>query len=138
MSTAVEPKPQSTDLRDPAGVARVDRIMREGISLVTASAKATANELATLTVEVKTADKSIAALRKLGNVPTILASKLSHLRDRLAEVTRNGDIQTRILSAKQSEHAVWLSQGTPSNAELLEKDSILDKALDAVRGTVGL
>jgi hypothetical protein len=132
MNTAVEPKPQPTDLRDPEGVARVDRIMRESISLVTASAKATANELATLTNEVKTADKSIAALRKLGPVPTNLASKLSHLRDRLAEVTRNGDIQTRILSAKQSEHVIWLSQGAPSNAELLEKDSILDKALDAV------
>lgn len=130
MSTAVEPQP--CDLRDPAGVARVDRIMREGISLVTASAKATANELATLTNELKTADKAIAALKKLGNVPTNVAAKLSHLRDRLAEVTRNGDIQTRILSAKQSEHAVWLSQGTPSNAELLDKDSILDKALDAV------
>ena len=126
-------KPAPIDLRDPAGVARVHRIITEGIALVTAAAKAASGEAQTLMGEVSSADKAIRELQKVGKLPANVAGKLSHLRQRLTEASRNADVQGRICAAKKQELAVWLSQGSPTNADLLDADSMLDKALDSVR-----
>ena len=133
MNTLVEALPTIGAPRDPASCARVLCIMDEGITLVSAAAKSAEHEAATLTVELQTAEKAVKELRNVAALPANVAAKLSRLHDRLAAAERNAAIQQRILGAKQSERAAWLAQGDPTNAELISRDSLLDKALDSVR-----
>ena|SRR5580704_4322613 len=137
VAAAVELRPAPCDLREPAGVQRVLRIMREGITLAESATKAANGEVATLRTEVANADKGVAALMKVSTLPANIASKLAVMRDRLAQAERNAEVQGRILSAKKAELAIWMAQGSPTNASLCESDSLLDKALDAVRRAVG-
>lgn len=126
-------KPAPLDLREPAGVARVHKIMREGITLAESSVKEYANVVRTLTGEVNTADKAVAQLQKVGKLPADVASKLARLRDRLAEASRNVAIQERICKAKKLQLEQWMNEGDPTNAALIERDGLVDKAFNSVR-----
>ncbi len=122
------------DLRTGAEVAAVHRLKTEQVAMYAASSKAAAGDVATLTGELNTATKAVAALAKVGgSVPANVTTKLDKLQSRLDDAVRDEDIQSRIWNAKKTELACWLEEGSPTNASLLENDSLLDRALDACR-----
>jgi hypothetical protein len=131
-------KPAPCDLRAGAMLQREHRIKTESVALYSASAKASAGEVATLTSELASAEKAVKALGKVGTVPANVAAKLDSLRGRLSAAERNMDVQVRILASKKIDLERWLDEGDPTNASLCESDGLLDKALDAVRRSVGL
>jgi hypothetical protein len=126
-------KPAPCDLRSGAMLQREHRIKTESVALYSASAKASAGEVQTLTAELVGAEKAVAALAKVGNVPANVAAKLDSLRGRLSAAERNADVQARILTSKKMELERWCGEGEPTNLSLVEGDSLLDKALSAVR-----
>ena len=131
-------KPAPCDLREGAMLQREHRIKTESVALYSASSKASAGEVQTLSAELASAEKAVKALGKVGTVPANVAAKLDSLRGRLCAAERNADVQGRILASKKMELERWLGEGEPSNASLCESDGLLDKALDAARRTVGL
>ena len=131
-------KPAPCDLREGAMLQREHRIKTESVALYSASSKASAGEVQTLSAELASAEKAVKALGKVGTVPANVAAKLDSLRGRLSAAERNADVQVRILASKKMELERWLGEGDPTNASLCESDGLLDKALDAVRRTVGL
>jgi hypothetical protein len=131
-------KPAPCDLRSGAMLQREHRIKVESVALYSASSKASAGEVQTLSAELASAEKAVKALSKVGTVPANVAAKLDSLRGRLSAAERNADVQVRILASKKMELERWLGEGDPTNASLCESDGLLDKALDAVRRTVGL
>jgi hypothetical protein len=131
-------KPAPCDLRSGAMLQREHRIKTESVALYSASSKASAGEVQTLSAELASAEKAVKALGKVGTVPANVAAKLDSLRGRLCAAERNADVQVRILASKKMELERWCGEGAPTNLSLVEGDNLLDQVLDAVRRTVGL
>src|SRR5580658_4199249 len=126
-------RPVPVDLRTGAEVAAVHHSKTEQVALYAACAKSAAHEVTTLTGERDTATKACNALSKVGTVPVDVATKLGKLQERVERAVRDEDMHRRIWDAKKRELERWLGEGSPTNASLLENDSLLDRALDACR-----
>jgi hypothetical protein len=119
-------------------VANQYSILDENARLSEADAGALEREATTLAKEVKEAHVAVEKLVELGTAPAAVTVKLCRLSERLAAAQRNADVGARIAVSRKESVKRFLAEGTPTNAELLQQDNLLEKALTTVRRVVGL